>query len=161
MGSNGEAEGPHRSPSPWRRERTISQRPRRQHRSASRTPPAIVRCRRGDHRFGSRRPGTNHPKSRNSASVRSLLGDGGVLSSPSSADPRRSAIRAIASFARSSGTIMARALNESTWTPGSNEPMPPPRTKQGTPRASSIATMVASSASESGLNTGTRLTGGT
>ena len=44
--SNGEAEGPRRSPSYWRRGRTISQRPRRQHRSPSRTPPAIVRRRR-------------------------------------------------------------------------------------------------------------------
>ena len=40
---NGEVEGPHRSPSPWRRGRTISQRPRRQPRSPSRTPPTIVR----------------------------------------------------------------------------------------------------------------------
>ena len=42
--ANGEAEGPRRSPSHWRRGRTISSRPRRQHRSASRTPPAIVRA---------------------------------------------------------------------------------------------------------------------
>jgi len=41
--SNGEAEGPRRSASHWRRGRTISSRPRRQPRSASRTPPAIVR----------------------------------------------------------------------------------------------------------------------
>jgi hypothetical protein len=40
--SNGEVEGPHRS-AQWRRGRTISQRPRRQPRSASRTPPTIVR----------------------------------------------------------------------------------------------------------------------
>jgi len=41
--SNGE-EGPRRG-APWRRGRTISQRPSRQARSASRTPPTIVRCR--------------------------------------------------------------------------------------------------------------------
>ena len=41
--SNGEAEGPRRSPSPWRRGRKISSRPRRQPGSASRTPPTIVR----------------------------------------------------------------------------------------------------------------------
>jgi len=41
--SNGEVEGPHRSAGPWRRGRTISQRPRRQARNASRTPPTIVR----------------------------------------------------------------------------------------------------------------------
>jgi hypothetical protein len=41
-GSNGEVEGPHRS-APWRRGRTISQRPRRQAANASRTPPTIVR----------------------------------------------------------------------------------------------------------------------
>jgi hypothetical protein len=41
--SNGEVEGPHRSAGPWRRGRTISQRPRRQARSTSRTPPTIVR----------------------------------------------------------------------------------------------------------------------
>jgi hypothetical protein len=43
MRSNGEVEGPHRSAGPWRRGRTISERPRRQTRSASRTPPTIVR----------------------------------------------------------------------------------------------------------------------
>jgi hypothetical protein len=43
--SNGEAEGPHRSAGHWHRGRTISSRPRRQPRSASRTPPAIVRAR--------------------------------------------------------------------------------------------------------------------
>jgi hypothetical protein len=42
MPSNGEVEGPHRS-APRRRGRTISQRPRRQAASASRTPPTIVR----------------------------------------------------------------------------------------------------------------------
>jgi hypothetical protein len=41
--SNGEVEGPHRSAGPRRRGRTISQRPRRQTKSASRTPPTIVR----------------------------------------------------------------------------------------------------------------------
>jgi hypothetical protein len=41
--SNGEVEGPHRSARSWRRGRTISQRPRRQPRSVSRTPPTIVR----------------------------------------------------------------------------------------------------------------------
>src|ERR1700730_17211345 len=44
MRSNGEVEGPRRS-ARRRRGRTISQRPRRQTRSASRTPPTIVRCR--------------------------------------------------------------------------------------------------------------------
>ncbi len=39
---NGEVEGPPRS-APWRRGRTISQRPRRQAAGASRTPPTIVR----------------------------------------------------------------------------------------------------------------------
>jgi hypothetical protein len=39
--SNGEVEGPPRS-APERRGRTISQRPRRQAASASRTPPTIV-----------------------------------------------------------------------------------------------------------------------
>ena len=43
--SNGELERPHRSASPWRRGRTLSQRPRRQTRSASRPPPTIVRSR--------------------------------------------------------------------------------------------------------------------
>jgi hypothetical protein len=42
MRSNGEVEGLPTS-APWRRGRTISQRPRRQRRSASRTPPTIVR----------------------------------------------------------------------------------------------------------------------
>jgi hypothetical protein len=41
--SNGEVEGPHRS-ARWRRGRTISQRPRRQPTSASRSPPTIVRA---------------------------------------------------------------------------------------------------------------------
>ncbi len=40
---NGEVEGPHRSAGPRRRGRTISQRPRRHPKSASRTPPTIVR----------------------------------------------------------------------------------------------------------------------
>src|SRR6184192_1273329 len=47
--SNGEVEGPHRS-APWRRGRTISQRPRRQTASASRPPPTIVRGRPGPQR---------------------------------------------------------------------------------------------------------------
>jgi hypothetical protein len=42
MAANGEVEGPHRSAC-WRRGRTISPRPRRQPRSASQTPPTIVR----------------------------------------------------------------------------------------------------------------------
>ena len=54
--SNGEVEGPHRSAGPQRRGRTISQRPRRQTRSASRTPPAIVRRRQHQsYRGGKRR----------------------------------------------------------------------------------------------------------
>src|SRR6059058_5699619 len=43
--SNGEVEGPRRS-APWRRGRTISQRPRRQAAGASQPPPTIVRGRR-------------------------------------------------------------------------------------------------------------------
>ena len=42
---NGEVEGPHRSPSPWRRGRTISSRPRHQAARASRAPSTIVRSR--------------------------------------------------------------------------------------------------------------------
>jgi len=42
VSSNGEVEGPG-THARWRRGRTISQRPRRQARSASRTPPTIVR----------------------------------------------------------------------------------------------------------------------
>jgi hypothetical protein len=54
--SNGEAEGPRRSASHWRRGRKISWRPRRQPRSVSRTPPAIVRRARHDClRIGARR----------------------------------------------------------------------------------------------------------
>src|SRR5262249_47703213 len=52
--SNGEVEGPH-DDAPRRRGRTISQRPRRQPRSASRPPPTIVR----GHRRASNKPATS------------------------------------------------------------------------------------------------------
>jgi len=67
-----------------------------------------------------------------------------------------------ASSARSSGTMMARALSEPTCIgPGKSEPRPALRTKKGTPRASSMEQMVRSSTSESGVSTLTRFIGGT
>jgi transposase len=76
--------------------------------------------------------------------------------------PRKSAMSANASSARSSGTIMARVLAHSTGiVAGNSELRPALRTEKGTPCSSSMEQTARSSASESGVSTLTRLIGAT